>query len=71
LDKLLEEQKGLLFKLESKKSSLKPEEKSTIMTLLKSLSKPIEDAREDLKKLCFSAGKRTQEEVRIRITDNA
>jgi hypothetical protein len=58
LDKLIEEQKNLLNRLEEKKATMKPEEKSQIMTLIKSLTISIEKAKEDLLKLVQTTSKR-------------
>jgi hypothetical protein len=58
LDKLIEEQKNLLTRLEEKKSTLKPEEKSQMIALIKSLTTSIEKAKEDLQKLMQTSVKR-------------
>ena len=51
LEKLIEEQKNLILKMEGKKGLLKAEEKSAMMTLLKSLTSSIEKTKEDIKAL--------------------
>eukprot|EP00095_Tigriopus_kingsejongensis_P000423 maker-scaffold171_size289870-snap-gene-1.32 protein:Tk00423 transcript:maker-scaffold171_size289870-snap-gene-1.32-mRNA-1 annotation:"rna-binding protein 26" len=49
LEKLIGEQKTVIETIESRKGSLKPEEKASMMTVLKKLSSSIEKAREDVK----------------------
>ena len=51
LQKLIDEQKKLILKLEAKKGCLKAEEKTAMMTLLKSLTSSIEKTKEDIKAL--------------------
>ena len=51
LEKLIDEQKKLILKMEEKKGSLKAEEKTAMMTLLKSLTSSIEKTKEDIKAL--------------------
>lgn len=58
LDKLIEEQKKLLARLEEKKGTMKPEEKSQIMALIKSLTTSIEKAKDDLQQLVKATAKR-------------
>ena len=58
LDKLIDEQKKLLTRLEERKATMKAEEKAEMMTLLKSLTVSIEKAKEDLKKLVQTSVKR-------------
>jgi uncharacterized protein YegL len=58
LDKLIDEQKKLLTRLEEKKATMKAEEKSQIMAMIKSMTASIEAANEDLKKLVQSSTKR-------------
>ena len=50
LEKLIDQQKLLISKLEKGKATMKPEEKSEIMKMLKSLTNSIEQAREDVKR---------------------
>ena len=49
LQKLIDEQKKLILKLEAKKGCLKAEEKNGMMTLLKSLTSSIEETKQDIK----------------------
>jgi RNA-binding protein 26 len=49
LEKLIDEQKKLILKMEEKKSQWKPEEKSKMMALLKTLTSSIDKTREDIK----------------------
>merc|ERR1712062_332741 len=49
LQKLIDEQKKLIIKLEAKKGCLKAEEKTAMMTLLKSLTSSIEETKQDIK----------------------
>ena len=58
LDKLIEEQKKLLTRLEEKKATMKPEERAEMMNLLKSLTSSIEKAKEDLKRIVQTTVKR-------------
>ena len=58
LDKLIEEQKKLLTRLEEKKGTMKAEEKSQIMALIKSLTTSIEKAKDDLQQLVKATAKR-------------
>jgi hypothetical protein len=58
LDKLIEEQKKLLNRLEEKKGTMKAEEKSQIMTLIKSLTTSIEKAKDDVQQLVKATAKR-------------
>ena len=51
LEKLIDEQKKLILKLEEKKGCFKAEEKTAMMTLLKSLTSSIEKTKEDIKAL--------------------
>ena len=51
LEKLIDEQKKLILKMEEKKGCLKAEEKTAMMTLLKSLTSSIEKTKEDIKAL--------------------
>ena len=50
LEKLIEEQKKLILKIEEKKGTMKPEEKAMLMGLLKSVTASVDKAREDVKK---------------------
>jgi hypothetical protein len=58
LDKLIEEQKKLLNRLEEKKGTMKAEEKSQIMALIKSLTTSIEKAKDDVQQLVKATAKR-------------
>ena len=51
LENLIDEQKKLILKMETKKNSLKPDEKNSMMTLLKSLTASIDKTKEDIKLL--------------------
>merc|ERR1719219_2613340 len=51
LEKLIEEQKKIILKMEEKKGNLNAEEKTSMMALLKSLSTSIEKTKEDIKLL--------------------
>jgi len=51
LEKLIEEQKKIILKMEEKKGTLNAEEKTSMMALLKSLSTSIEKTKEDIKLL--------------------
>lgn len=51
LQKLINEQKNVIETIESKKGSLKPEEKASMMVVVKQLSASIEKAREDVKQM--------------------
>ncbi|XP_059079466.1 zinc finger protein swm-like [Tigriopus californicus] len=51
LQKLINEQKNVIETIESKKGSLKPEEKASMMAVVKQLSASIEKAREDVKQM--------------------
>ncbi len=48
LDKLIDEQKKIITKLEEGKGSMKIEERASLMTLFKSISDSIKTAKEDL-----------------------
>ena len=50
LQKLMEEQKKLIMKIETKKSTMKAEEKATMMNLLKSVTASVDKAKEEVKK---------------------
>lgn len=50
LEKLIEEQKTVIAKIEAKKGAMKAEEKAGLMALLKSLGASIEAAKENVKK---------------------
>ena len=59
LEKLIEEQKKIIMKLEEKKATIKADEKATMMSLLKSLGSSIEKAKEDVKQaMQLTQGKR-------------
>jgi len=49
LEKLIEEQKKIILKMEEKKGTMNNEEKTSMMALLKSLSTSIEKTKEDIK----------------------
>jgi len=49
LEKLIEEQKKIILKMEEKKGTMSAEEKASMMSLLKSLSTSIEKTKEDIK----------------------
>ena len=49
LEKLIEEQKKIILKMEEKKGNMNAEEKTSMMALLKSLSTSIEKTKEDIK----------------------
>merc|ERR1711971_898330 len=49
LEKLIEEQKKIILKMEEKKGTMSAEEKTSMMALLKSLSTSIEKTKEDIK----------------------
>lgn len=49
LAKLMEEQKKIITKIEEKKNTMKPEEKSALMSLLKSVSSSVDKARQEVK----------------------
>jgi len=51
LEKLIEEQKKIILKMEEKKGTLNAEEKTSMMALLKSLPTSIEKTKEDIKLL--------------------
>ena len=49
LEKLIEEQKKIILKMEEKKGNMSSDEKTSMMALLKSLSTSIEKTKEDIK----------------------
>ena len=51
LDKLIDQQKQIIQKMEEKKSSLKPEEKTQFLTIVKDLQARINSTQEDLKQI--------------------
>ena len=51
LDKLIDEQKKILKKMEDKKATITPEEKKQLMALIKSIQSSIAKAKEDLKQI--------------------
>jgi len=71
LEGLIEEQKGLIARLEKGKNTLKPVERKTIMTLFDELSKSIEKAKEDIKNTLNATGfrTRTQQEIKKELLD--
>jgi len=71
MEGLLEEQKGLIAKLERGKGTLKPTEKKTILTLIKELSKSIDKAKEDIQASLALSGvvTRTKQEIQKDLLD--
>ena len=66
LAKQMAEQKKLIAKIEERKGSMKAEERTAIMKLIKTLSESISKTKEDLQKLVqISANKRTASDVSI------
>merc|ERR1719177_37888 len=65
LDGLIEQQKALIVKLEKGKGTIKPEEKSKIMKLLKDLSSSIDRTKEDIKTSLSVAGIKNRSEADI------
>ena len=65
LDGLIEQQKSLISKIEAGKSTMKQDEKTKVMRLLKELSTSIEKTKEDIKNMISIAGlkKRSKTEV--------
>lgn len=65
LDGLIEQQKSLISKIENGKSTMKQEEKTKVMRLLKELSSSIEKTKEDIRNMISIAGlkKRSKTEV--------
>jgi len=71
LDGLIEQQKALIVKLEKGKGTIKPEEKSKIMKLLKDLSSSIDRTKEDIKTSLSVAGikNRTEADIQKELLD--
>jgi len=71
LDGLIEQQKALIMKLEKGKGSIKAEEKTKIMKLLKELSASIDRTKEDIKTSLSVTGlkQRTKQEIQKELLD--
>lgn len=65
LDGLIEQQKALISKIEKGKGSMKADEKTKVMSLLKELSNSIDKTKEDIKNMISISGlkKRSKAEV--------
>ena len=63
LDGLIEQQKMLISKLEKGRGSMKAEEKTKIMKLLKELTNSIDRTRQDIKTSLAASGPKTKAEV--------
>ena len=65
MDGLIEQQKALICKLEKGKGTMKQEEKTKVMRLLKELSNSIDKTKEDIKNMISISGlkKRSKAEV--------
>ena len=65
LDGLIEQQKALIVKIEKGKGTMKQEEKTKVMSLLKELSNSIDKTKEDIKNMISISGlkKRSKAEV--------
>ena len=65
LDGLIEQQKSLISKIENGKTTMKQEEKTKVMRLLKELSTSIDKTKEDIRNMISIAGlkKRSKTEV--------
>ncbi len=63
VDGLIEQQKMLISKLEKGRGTMKPEEKTKIMKLLKELTKSIERTKEDIKTSLAVAGTKNKGDV--------
>merc|ERR1719340_30444 len=71
LDGLIEQQKSLISKIEAGKSTMKQDEKTKVMRLLKELSTSIDKTKEDIKSMISIAGlkKRSKTEVQKDLLD--
>ena len=66
MDGLIEQQKMLISKLEKGRGTMKPEEKTKIMKLLKELTKSIERTKEDIKTSLAVAGTKNKGDVSLK-----
>lgn len=70
LSKLIEQQKALIAKLEKSRATIKPEEKATIMGLIKELSASIDRTKDDLKTILTLPPKpKTRQEIQKDLLD--
>jgi len=71
MEALLEEQKGLILKLEKGKGTMKPEEKKAIMNIIKDLSKSIDKKKEEIRtSLTISSVKsKSRQEIQKELLD--
>ncbi len=56
LEKLIEEQKTVIAKMEARKGSLRPEERTAMLALLKSIGASIDKAKEEIKQALEKKG---------------
>ena len=63
LEKQMAEQKKLISKIEEKKGTMRPEERSAIMSLIKTLADSISKTKEDLQKLVQTSNRRSASDV--------
>lgn len=63
LEKQMAEQKKLISKIEEKKGTMRPEERSAIMSLIKTLADSIQKTKEDLQKLVLTSNRRSASDV--------
>ena len=63
---MIEQQKMLISKLEKGRGTMKPEEKTKIMKLLKELTKSIERTKEDIKTSLAVAGTKNKGDVSLK-----
>jgi len=69
LDGLIEQQKMLISKLEKGRGTMKPEEKTKIMKLLKELTNSIDRTRQDIKTSLSVNGTKTKAEIQKDLLD--
>ena len=68
---LIEQQKMLISKLEKGRCTMKTEEKTKIMKLLKELTKSIERTKEDIKTSLAVAGTKSKGDVSLEEEENS
>ena len=65
LEKQMAEQKKLISKIEEKKGTMRPEERSAIMSLIETLADSISKTKEDLQKLVQTSNRRSASDVSL------
>merc|ERR1719394_207235 len=69
LEKQMAEQKKLISKIEEKKGTMRPEERSAIMSLIKTLADSISKTKEDLQKLVQTSNRRSASDLQKELLD--